>query len=224
MNSSPEDQIIASWQKNVQPWVRAVREGEIESRMLVTNKAIVDAVLQRQPKTVLDIGCGEGWLVHELARRGMDVLGIDAVPAFIDIAKQAGTGRFQTLAYDAVTAVGLTETFDVVVCNFSLLGKDSVERVFQQVPQVLNAGGAFVVQTLHPRAVCLEGEYVDGWREGSWAGFSEAFTHPAPWYFRTRESWQALYTKNGFKQLQIEEPLHPHTQGPASIIFIGERP
>jgi 2-polyprenyl-3-methyl-5-hydroxy-6-metoxy-1,4-benzoquinol methylase len=215
-------QIIDSWKKNVRPWVTAIREGQIASRVAVTNEAIVTVVLQRQPKTVLDIGCGEGWLVRELARLGINALGVDVVPEFIDIAKQAGSGRFQTLAYEEVNADTLNETFDVVVCNFSLLGKESVECLFQRVPSLLNVGGAFIVQTLHPVAACGEQPYRDGWREGSWTGFSDQFCDPAPWYFRTLETWLALYAANGFKQTIFLEPLNPNTTQRASVIFVGE--
>jgi hypothetical protein len=59
MESYTDQQIIESWKKNVQPWIAAIREGEIENRLLVTNQAVMDAVFSRAPKTVLDIGCGE---------------------------------------------------------------------------------------------------------------------------------------------------------------------
>jgi len=67
--------IIESWRKNAAPWTNAVREGQIESRRLVTNQAIIDAVISRAPRTALDIGCGEGWLVRALAERGIQTTG-----------------------------------------------------------------------------------------------------------------------------------------------------
>ena len=88
MKKYPEQQIVASWHKNVTPWIAAIHKGEIESRVLVTNKAIIDAIVSRSPKTLLDIGCGEGWLVRELTGRGIDALGVDVVPEFIAFAEK----------------------------------------------------------------------------------------------------------------------------------------
>jgi 2-polyprenyl-3-methyl-5-hydroxy-6-metoxy-1,4-benzoquinol methylase len=222
MKTLTDQQIVASWQKNVKPWIDAIGKGEIETRLLVTNKAIMDTILSRAPKTILDVGCGEGWLTRELASRGIDTLGVDIVPEFIAFAEKAGAGRFRRLAYEDVSSTTLNAQFDVVVCNFSLLGHESVNHLFQQVPSLLSEGGVLIIQTLHPVAGCGEAQYVDGWREGSWTGFSNNFTDPAPWYFRTIESWKALFVDNGFELVDIQEPVNSKTELPASIIFIGE--
>jgi hypothetical protein len=37
--------ILDSWQTNATPWTAAVREQRLESRKLVTDRAIVDAVM-----------------------------------------------------------------------------------------------------------------------------------------------------------------------------------
>ncbi len=221
MKNFSDQQIVNSWKKNVTPWVTAVCEGEIESRVLVTNTAIIDAVLKRQPKTVLDAGCGEGWLVRELGKAGINALGVDVVPELIEYAQKAGGGRFKSIAFEDLSNEVLKERFDVVVCNYSLLGYESVNNLFRQAPFLLNEGSSFIVQTIHPIAGCGEGKYEDGWREGSWAGFSDKFSDPAPWYFRTLETWKTLFLENGFKLSEILEPLNPKTKMPASVIFIG---
>ena len=222
MQKLSDKKIIDSWKKNVAPWVTAVREGEIESRLLVTNQAIVDAVIAQAPKTVLDIGCGEGWLVRELSAKGIQSLGIDVVPELIGAAVREGGGRFKTLSFEELSAERLKETFDMIVCNFSLLGNESVVHIFRQARALLNAGGSVVVQTIHPIAGCGDQEYRDGWREGSWLGFSEQFSDPAPWYFRTLETWENLFAENGFGLSVIDEPINPKTQTAASIVFTGK--
>lgn len=216
-----DEKITASWNKNALPWTVAVREGHIESRKQATDQAIINAILNRSPASVLDIGCGEGWLARELAARNIQVLGTDVVPTLVEAAQRAGGGDFRTLSYEEIAAGKLKASVDVAVCNFSLLGKESVEGIFSVIRSLLAPQGAFIVQTLHPVVTCGDRPYCDGWREGSWAGFSTDFTDPAPWYFRTLENWVELFTANGLIVKEVHEPIHPKTQKPASIIFIG---
>ncbi|MPW04285.1 hypothetical protein GCT19_01245 [Paraburkholderia sp. CNPSo 3155] len=65
-----DGKIIDSWQRDASPWTNAVRAGEIDSRRLVTDQAVLDAVLACDPATVLDLGCGEGWQVPLHPRTG----------------------------------------------------------------------------------------------------------------------------------------------------------
>lgn len=222
MNAGHTDQrILESWHRNAAPWTAAVREGRIESRRLVTDAAVIEAVMSTAPRKVLDIGCGEGWLARALAARGVAVTGVDAVPELVAQARAAGGGDFRTMSYEQLAAGALSMRVDSAVCNFSLIGKESVEALFAALPALLNPGGALVVQTLHPLAACGDGPYADGWRDGSWAGFDGGFRDAAPWYFRTLESWESLLRNHGFDELHRREPLHPATGQPASVIFIA---
>lgn len=214
--------IIDSWRKNASPWTTAVRRGQIESRRLVTNRAIIDAVLSRSPQSVLDIGCGEGWLARELSSHAIHVEGVDVIPELIKQAQNAGGGNFRVASYEDIAAGDLETSVDVVVCNFALFGKESVEGLFDAIPSLLTSHGSIIVQTLHPVMMCGDLPYQDGWRKGSWDGFSADFVDPAPWYFRTLESWIRLFARGSLQLLEIREPHHPKTQKPASIVFIAE--
>ncbi len=217
-----EEKIIDCWLKNAPHWIKAVRQGEIKSREKITNQAIVNVITNYQPKTVIDIGCGEGWLARRLSSLGIQTLGIDASADLISAARESGGGRFELLSYADLAPGRLSERFNIAVCNFSLLGKDSVEAVFDNVKHILKPSGFLIVQTLHPRMVSDTNNYCDGWRSGSWDGFSSEFSKPAPWYFRTIQSWQLLYTRHGYTNPIIREPVYPDTQQPASIIFVGQ--
>lgn len=215
--------ILHSWHKNAGPWIRAIDAGDIASRKLVTDGAIVDAVLQRQPATVLDIGCGEGWLARSLAKWGPEVWGIDAVPELIEAAQSRASPRehYRLLSYEALAAGELRRRFDLLVCNFSLLGGASVEGIFAAARDLLNPGGQLVVQTLHPVVACGDTDYRDGWRPGSWAGFGGEFSEPAPWYFRTLGGWLQLFCGAKLKLVELKEPLHPETGKPVSLILVA---
>jgi 2-polyprenyl-3-methyl-5-hydroxy-6-metoxy-1,4-benzoquinol methylase len=213
--------IIDSWHSNAAPWTLAVRQRQIESRRLVTDQAIVEAVVSRAPGSVLDLGCGEGWLARALAERGLQVVGVDVVAQLIEQAHRAGGGDFRLASYQQIAAGALAVRADLVVCNFSLLGKGCVEALMRAMPDLLTPGGALIVQTLHPAFAGGDAVYQDGWREGSWLGFDAAFSNPAPWYFRTLAGWIELFTHNGLQLLEVREPLHPGSGRPASILFIA---
>jgi SAM-dependent methyltransferase len=217
-----DEKIVESWLKNAEPWTAAVRENQIESRRLVTNRAIIETVLARHPRSVLDVGCGEGWLARALSQHGIDVVGVDAVPALIEQARRAGGGDFRVASYDDIIGGELKVVVDSAVANFSLIGKESVSGLLERLPGLLTAKGTLIIQTLHPLTVSGDAPYRDGWRAGSWSGFSDAFTDPAPWYFRTIESWVTLLVDSGLRLAEIREPFHPGIGRPASIIFVAE--
>ncbi|MGH8443996.1 MAG: class I SAM-dependent methyltransferase [Solimonas sp.] len=226
MTLPPEDaerHIAASWQRNAAPWTAAVRARQIESRRLVTDAAIVDAIVQRRPQSVLDVGCGEGWLLRALMPQVPVRVGTDRVAALIESARTAGGGDFQVASYEDLAAGALARRFDVVACNFALIGDASVWPLFAAMPALLKGRGAFIVQTLHPHTACGDAPYIDGWREGSWAGCGDDFSDPPPWYFRTLASWLALFERHGLRLREMREPLHPQTGRPASVLFVAER-
>jgi 2-polyprenyl-3-methyl-5-hydroxy-6-metoxy-1,4-benzoquinol methylase len=232
-----EQQIISSWYSNAAPWTRAIRTASIASRKLVTDQAIIDAVSSVCCSRILDIGCGEGWLARALSALGMSVTGVDAVPELI--AQAAASGDRSTDAPSRDTAPGSVAfhvldygsiankqwrsgPFDAAVCNFSLLGRESVDSLLAALPSYLDDPGYLIIQTLHPVAACGGRPYQDGWREGSWLGFSSDFNNPAPWYFRTLETWTALLQRCGFEILECREPKAPGGVTPASVIWIGK--
>ena len=67
-------------------------------------------------------------------------------PKLIEYAQKEGGGRFKTITYEDLSRDEIEEKFDVIVCNFSLLGNESVNHLFQQAPSLLNVGGFLIVQ------------------------------------------------------------------------------
>lgn len=221
--------VLEAWARNAQPWTQAVREGRIASRKRVTDEAIVQAVLSCAPEhgTVLDLGCGEGWLCRALAaqapERALHLLGVDAVASLVDAARAAGGATFHVMDYQQLASVGgkTLPPLDLVVSNFALIGDTDVATALAALPALLVPGGHVVIQTLHPLMACGDLPYQDGWREGSWQGCGSGFADAAPWYFRTLSGWLVLLRNSGLRLLGTGEPLHPDTGKPASLILIA---
>ncbi len=196
----------------------AIRHDEIASRALATNLAIESAVVATRPASVIDVGCGEGWLVRRLLQRGIAARGLDVVPAFVKSAARLG-GEFAVASYDNIARGAVAWRADTVSCNFALIAKESSEQLLRGVPQLMKPGGSFIVQTLHPVEACGTHAYEDGWRQGSWEGFNQRFVNAAPWYFRTLESWRALFVATRLRLVSEHWPVHPRMGRPASVVF-----
>ena len=222
MPAQRDTTVIDSWHRNAEPWTAAIRNGEIESRTLVTNAAIVDTVRAYTPQTAVDLGCGEGWLVRALPE--VTMIGVDAIAGLVQAAQAGGGGEFRVLSYEQIAHGELQLEVDLAVCNFSLIGKEAVEGLFRAAPSYLRRGGYLVVQTVHPLLACGEQAYIDGWRDGSWAGFKGGFQDAPPWHFRTLSSWIALFEHHGLRIRDMREPLHPQSGKPASLILVGQLP
>ncbi|GAB2901762.1 class I SAM-dependent methyltransferase [Microbulbifer echini] len=216
--------VLQSWHSNAKAWVKVIDRAEIPSRRLATDRAIMEAILTHNPTNVLDIGCGEGWLARCLAAEGIEVCGIDGVAELIAEAKRRGQVRqhFCTLRYEDLQPQAFGHKFDVLVCNFSLIGREATNAVFSRARSLLNPQGYFLVQTLHPLTSCGDEGYHDGWRPGSWEGIDGNFQEAAPWYFRTLASWVNLFCENGLTLSSLREPINPVTNKPASLILIGQ--
>jgi 2-polyprenyl-3-methyl-5-hydroxy-6-metoxy-1,4-benzoquinol methylase len=214
----------SSWERNAAAWTDAVRERRIASRRAGTDAAIVEAVLRSQPRSVLDVGCGEGWLARGLSARGFRVSGIDASEALIASARSLGGGTFEAMTYADVEARAdaIGAPFDLVVCNFSLLEED-LTPVLRGLREVLVPAGRLLIQTVHPWTANADGVYTEGWRTETFANFGEGFVEPMPWYFRTLASWVDLVSEAGFEIERIDEPPGEDRALPLSLLIAARR-
>lgn len=218
---APESALVQSWQHNAQSWIEAVRSGALESRIKVTDQAILLAVLGRQPKRVLDLGCGEGWLLRALAERAIEAVGVDGDATLVDAARAAGSSQVHVANYEALAQakVDIGRDYDLICANFALLHQDIIP-LLAAMNALLAPGGALVIQTLHPWSVAA-GNYQDGWREETFAGFQGQW-QPMPWYFRTLSSWLNALEMAGFRLAGLQEPQHPQSPVPQSLLMVAE--
>lgn len=220
--SSPESILLQSWQHNAQAWIEAVRGGAIDSRVQVTDRAILLAILGRQPERVLDLGCGEGWLLRVLAERGITAVGVDGDATLVQAARAAGAATVHLATYEQLVeaAVDIGRDYELICANFALLHQDIIP-LLAAMHALLAPGGALVIQTLHPW-VAAAGDYQDGWREETFAGFKGQW-QPMPWYMRTLSSWINALDMAGLRLTGLQEPQHPQSAMPQSLLLVAEQ-
>jgi SAM-dependent methyltransferase len=199
-----------------------VREGRIESRRVGTDAAIVNAIREFPPCAVLDLGCGEGWLARILDSEGYTVTGVDASNLLIAEARKSGGGTFVEASYaDLARRPEMIQgPFGLVAANYSLLGED-IQPLLEAAGSWLVKDGALIIQTLHPLSQDPDTRDEPGWRTETFAQMGDGFSAHMPYYFRTFSRWVEDLTAAGFAIAHCQEPPHPETARPLSLLIVA---
>ena len=104
-----------------------------------------DFVQRFAPASVLDAGCGTGRVGRELARRGLDVVGVDIDPEMLATARRKGPDGDWRLA--DLAAVDLSRAFDAIVMAGNVMifltpGTESI--VVTNMARHLKPGGVVI--------------------------------------------------------------------------------
>ncbi|MCU1233975.1 MAG: Methyltransferase type 11 [Candidatus Solibacter sp.] len=106
--------------------------------------------LFRAGERILDIGCGTGEDAAHFAARGVDVYGIDASPAMIELARGRGGFRAEVCRAEEVGRIG--GTFDGAISNFGALNcVEDLARFAGDLAELVRPGGCV--------AICLLGRF-----------------------------------------------------------------
>jgi SAM-dependent methyltransferase len=119
---------------------------------------------------VLDVGCGPGRHALALARRGLDVVGLDHSPEFVALARDASDAEDLSATFTEldVRALEFEGEFDAVVClcqgGFGLLGGRDEPDVFARIARSLRPGGGLALTAFSTAFVLRhleDGEHFD---------------------------------------------------------------
>src|ERR1700730_6164678 len=125
--------------------------------MSVEATDLLDELLDVRGRDVLDVGCGEGWLVHRFASAGARAVGHDPLATALERARREAPaapfveGTAESLPFPAAS-------FDIVVFFNSLhhVPEDCLDGALTEAERVLRADGVLYVQ--EPLA---EGEFFE---------------------------------------------------------------
>lgn len=108
--------------------------------------AAIDALAPDPGQTVLDVGCGAGQTLLQLADRVGPrgrVVGVDIAPRVLDVARSriAGLPNIELIQTDAATLALPEETVDGVFSRFGVMGFDDPAHAFANFRRMTKTGG-----------------------------------------------------------------------------------
>lgn len=116
--------------------------------------AVDSRVIARLDGPTLDIGCGPGRLVAELAARGLPVLGIDIAPTAVTMTRNRGGSALLLDVFGRVPGAGRWPWAVLLDGNVGIGG--APQRLLRRTAQLLASHGTVIVEVDLPGTRCRQ--------------------------------------------------------------------
>lgn len=100
-------------------------------------------------KTVLDLGCGDGWDLSQIKLKKAAIFGIDASEEMVKLAQQKNP--------EGMIKVGLFEQipfqdhlFDVVISKWAFQTSANIDPIYHEIARVMKKNGQLIYLSCHP--------------------------------------------------------------------------
>ncbi len=136
-----------SWWTGETRWLRLL-QNMVPARLAYFTPIVGDW----RGKSVLDLGCGGGFMSEALAQRGATVIGVDPSQPAITIARKHAEATGLSIDYRIGTGESLPVTegsADIVLCVDVLEHVRDLDTVLDEVRRVLKPGGLFLFDTIN---------------------------------------------------------------------------
>lgn len=120
------------------------------------NDALTSAIIKKIPldntQSILDLGCGDGFLINLLKNKYANLLGIDGASNMIEIAKKNNSDIENKFWVADITKELPLETasFDIILSNMVLMDLSNIKLLLNEVFRILKPLGLFVFTINHP--------------------------------------------------------------------------
>lgn len=217
--------LLSVYQQNAGNWLTTIDDKEIPSRVW-TNPAIVSAARTLKPQSVLDVGCGEGWLLRALGETTQDYkpalvrVGCDGVSDFISAARQKDPdGKYVTASYDDLRSGTKLGQFELIIFNYSLFGKEEVVDLLRSMLHAVKPNGHLLIQTIHDSVFPDPGR----WLLEDWQSMKGNYEGSYSWYYRSLGEWESDLEESGWSVVRCTETAKPDGQKLSYIFTVAPR-
>lgn len=212
------EQVRASWDTKARDWKSQVGDHGDWNRRLCSDPVLFELLGKVRHKSILDAGCGTGYLTQKLTSLGADAVGVDLSPKMIETARQHYT-EIDFRVDDVSTLQTISDDeFDIVVSNYVLMDTPDLPAAINSIYRVLRPGGVAVVAFSHPcfpqtSASVQPDETISyHWKhsyfeqskqiDAPWKHFQSEFI----WYHRPLEDYWRQFRSSGFHVTEMREP------------------
>ncbi len=157
-------------------------------------EAIVQLLSPKAGESLLDLGCGDGYLTARLAEKVGRIIGVDSSPSLVEAARKLGLDTRLLDARSIGKVPEFASAFDAVFSNATLHWIQDPDTVITAVSQVLKPGGRFVGEFGGEHCVAMICQALS--QALARRGFDFAVLNP--WYFPAAREYRARLEAGGF--------------------------
>jgi len=148
--TTQQNETLEYFKKNASDWNNKAKEKTKGVNIIQQrNQFVKDTVYKRDiTNLVIDIGCGTGDLVCDIANSGIEAIGIDFSDDMIKIAKKnSNTISKANFSCSSIFEYDFPENIDVISANgfIEYISHKELDYLFDLVYNSLNSGGSFIV-------------------------------------------------------------------------------
>ena len=187
----------------MQPFIDAIAYREASAHQRRWGTDLIERCRLQGSERILDLGCGDGRLTAELARRvpAGRVVGIDSSPTLLDATRDstAPNLEFRRVAFEAMT---FREEFDVAFSNAALHWVHDQHAVLTAILDALVPGGRTCLQLT---GIADRARFPDVVRSCmAEAPFATAFAaFRWPWFDVQPDAYRAMLATVGFVDVEV---------------------
>lgn len=152
-----DEDVRRGWDAVSEWWIRRYSPRGDINREWVIDPALFRLLGEVGELSILDAGCGNGYLARLLAALGGRLVGVDLSPKLLRIAQEQEEKEPLGIEYHEGDLSNLSmledASFDVAVSNVVLQDLRRLRKALQEIHRVLKPGGRFVFSITHP---CFE--------------------------------------------------------------------